>query len=46
MERRQGIDHGSHGNEGEQTGGDAADAIAEVEQANGKAAENDGEVEP
>lgn len=46
MKRREGIHHGRHGHEGEQAGGNAADAVAEVEQADGQAAEDDGEVEP
>lgn len=46
MERRQRIDHGRHGDEGEQAGGNAADLVAEVEQADGEPAEDDGEVEP
>jgi hypothetical protein len=46
MECKQGIDHGHHGNEGEESSGDFANAVTEVEKANGEAAEDDGEVEP
>lgn len=46
MEGNQRIRHGGHGNEGEQAGGDLADLVAEVEQADGETAEDDGEVEP
>lgn len=46
MEGRQRIHHGRHGDEGEQAGGNAADAIAEVEQADGKPTQDDGEIEP
>ena len=40
------IDHRHHGHEGKQPGGDAAHAVAKVEQADGQPAEDDGEVEP
>ncbi len=46
MERHEGVDHGGHGDEGEETGGDAPNAITEVEEADGQAAEDDGEVQP
>ena len=46
MERDKGVDHCSHRDEGEQSGADAADAVTEVEQADGEAAEDDGEVQP
>lgn len=40
------IDHGRHGDDGEEGGGDAANAITKVEQPDGEAAQDDGEVEP
>ena len=46
MEHVQRVQHSSHGDEGEDAGADAADAVAEVEQADGQAAEDHGEVEP
>lgn len=46
MVRHKRIDHRRHGHEREQPGADAADAVAEVEQADGEAAQHDGEVEP
>lgn len=46
MERDQRVDHRSHGNQRKEAGGDATDGIAEVEQADGETAEDDGEVEP
>ncbi len=46
MERKQSVDHGHHGNKGKQTSRDLANLIAEVEKANGEAAEDDREVEP
>lgn len=46
MEGHQRIDHGGHGDDGEQTGGDAADAVTEVQQADGETAQDDGEVQP
>lgn len=46
MKRHQGVDHGAHGDEGEEAGGDATDGVAEVEEADGETAEDDGEVEP
>ena len=46
MKGKQRIDHRRHGHQREKTGGDAADGVAEVEQADGEATEDDGEVEP
>jgi hypothetical protein len=46
MERHQGIDHGAHGDEGEEPGGDTTNGISEVEEADGETTEDDGEVEP
>lgn len=40
------IDHGCHGNDSEQTGGDAADAITEIQKTDGKTAEDHREVQP
>ena len=40
------INHGGHGDDGEQGGGDAANAVTEVQQTNGQAAQDDGEVQP
>lgn len=40
------VDHGGQGDEGEETGADLADAVTEVEKADGQAAQDDGEVEP
>lgn len=46
MECDEGVDHGAHGDDGEEGGGDAADAIAEVQEADGKTTQDDGEVKP
>lgn len=46
MEGEQGVNHGHHGNESEEAGGDLANLVAEVKQADCEAAEDDGEVEP
>jgi hypothetical protein len=46
VERHEGVDHGRQRDEREEAGADLADAVAEVEQADGQAAEDDGEVEP
>lgn len=46
MKRRQGIDHGRHGHQSEEAGADPADAVAEVQQADGQGTEDDGEIEP
>jgi hypothetical protein len=40
------IDHGRHGDDGEEGGGDTADAITEIEEPDGETAQDDGEVEP
>lgn len=46
MEGDEGVDHGGHGDQGKQRGADAADAVAKVQQADGQAAQDDGEVQP
>ena len=47
MERDQRIDHAAHRDECEEPGADAGRGVgAKVEQTDGEAAENDGEVEP
>jgi len=46
VEGHEGVQHGGQGDEGEEARGDLADAVAEVEQADGQTAEDDGEVEP
>lgn len=46
MKCGQGVDHSRHRDKGEQTSGDAPHTVAEVEQADGQAAEDDGEAEP
>ncbi len=46
MKRHQRVDHGAHGHQRKEAGGDAADGITEVEEADGETAEDDGEVEP
>jgi hypothetical protein len=46
MKRHQRVDHGAHGHQGKEAGGDATDGVAEVEEADGETAEDDGEVEP
>lgn len=46
MECDEGVDHGAHSDDGEKGGGDATDAVTEVEQAYGQTAEDDGEVQP
>ena len=46
MERDQRVYHGGHGDEGEQPGGNLADAVAEVEKADGQPAQDHGEVQP
>lgn len=40
------VDHGQHGDAGEEECRDEGDSIAKVEHANGKGAKDDGEVEP
>ncbi len=42
----EGVDHGEHGDAGEEKGGDEGDPVAKVEHANGQGADDDGEVEP
>jgi hypothetical protein len=46
VESEQRVYHGHHGNEGEEAGGDFSDLVAEVQEADCEAAEDDGEVEP
>lgn len=46
MECDEGVDHGAHGDDGEEGGGDATDTVTEVEEADGETAQDDGEVEP
>lgn len=46
MECKQRVHHSHHGNEGKETSRDLADAVTEVEEPDGEAAEDDGEVEP
>lgn len=46
MERHERVEHGGERNEREEAGGDLADTVAKVEEADGQAAEDDGEVEP
>lgn len=47
MECRKRIDHAPHGHDCEEPGADAGSGIgAEVQQTNGEATEDDGEVEP
>jgi len=43
---RERVQHGGHGDEGEEARADLAYLVAEVEEADGEAAEDDGEVEP
>jgi len=43
---KESVDHGAHGDEGEEGGWDAADFIGEVEETDGEAAEDYGEVQP
>jgi hypothetical protein len=40
------VDHGGHGNQGEQTSRDLTDLVTEVEETDCKTAQDDGEVEP
>lgn len=40
------VDHGAHGDDGEESCGDTTDTVAEVQQADGETAEDDGEVQP
>lgn len=46
VEGAEGVDHGRHGDDGEETGGDTADAVTEVQETDGQAAQDDREVEP
>ena len=46
VEGEEGVEHGTHGDEREDTRADLPDPVAKVEQSNGEATENDGEVEP
>lgn len=46
VEGKQSVDHGHHGNEGKEAGGDLSNLVAKVEQADCETAEDDGEVEP
>jgi hypothetical protein len=46
MKGKKRINHGGHGDDGEQAGRDAANAVAEIQKTDGEAAENDGEVKP
>lgn len=47
MERHKRVDHAAHGDDGEEAGANAGSGIgAKVEQTDGEAAEDDGEVEP
>ena len=47
MERYERVDHAAHGHDYEEPGTDAGSGVgAEVEQTDGEAAEDDGEVEP
>ena len=46
MKRRQSVYHRRHSDECKQAGGDAADGVTEIEEADGETAEDDGEVEP
>ena len=46
MERHERIQHRRQGHQSEQSRRDLADSVAEVEEADGEAAEDDGEVEP
>ena len=44
--RYEGVDHGGHGDAGEEEGRDEGGPVAKVEHADGEGAEDDGEVEP
>lgn len=46
VECDQGVDHGHQSYDREEAGGDLTHAVAEVQQADGQTAEDDGEVEP
>jgi hypothetical protein len=46
VESKQGVYHGHHGDEGKQAGGDFANLVTKVEEADCETAEDDSEVEP
>lgn len=46
VECEEGVDHGHHGNDGEQAGANLSHLVAEVEKTDSQAAQDDGEVEP
>jgi hypothetical protein len=46
MECEEGVDHGHHSNEREESSANLSDLVAEVEEADCETAEDDGEVEP
>lgn len=46
VEGTEGVDHGRHGDDGKETGGDTTDAVTEVQETDGQTAQDDGEVEP
>jgi hypothetical protein len=46
MVGEQGVDHGGHGHDGEEEGGDEGRTVTKVQHADGQRAEDDGEVEP
>lgn len=46
VEGKEGVNHGHHGNKGEEAGGDFSNLVAKVKEADCEAAEDDGEVEP
>lgn len=46
MEGEQSVDHGKHGDDGEDASADDADAVTEVQQAHGQTTQDDGEVKP
>lgn len=46
VEGDEGVQHGRHGDKREETGANLADLVTKVEEADGEAAQDDGEVEP
>lgn len=46
MEGDESVDHSAHGDNGEESGGDAAYRVTEIEESHGEPAEDDGEVKP
>jgi hypothetical protein len=46
MERKQRVRHSHHSDDGEESGANLADLVAKVEEPDGQAAKDDGEVEP